>query len=809
MTPNWWGDESGPAHALNPSGTGDSVPDGVVYSPWLGIGTDASGAPGFQLASPMTWIAGPDVCGVTCIQAAIDDASDGDTVKAKTGVFPEHVIVNKSIVLTAGSNPIVDGGGSGDGITVTAPNATVSSFEVRNVTNGIVIAADDATISSNDIHDFTSAAVRGSSASGASVASNTIDGGHTASCVGGFWGIIVASVSGTIDGNTVSGIGSGLPVVGSGCQEGRAIEADGSGTLQITNNDVSQYQKSGIIVNGTVASTISGNTTTGEGATDKIAQNGITVTSSGTTSISGNHTSGHRYTPESNVSCGILTYGATATVSGNDSTDDEVGICAVGGSGSSVTGNTVTHHRQQGIYIDSVSGITVDSNMIDGQAGGTTASAGTDPDTDTRYYGVFAVDSTGTISNNTITGITHGVASGIQSGVGIKLSARNGTSADMTISSNNITDVQKNAMVITNQYGGTSVNANIHDNTVDGNGAITYIAQNGIQVSGGATASIANNHVSGYDYTGTQPAAAVGILLFGAGTTSVTGNIVHDNMEGMYAYDTDNVVATGNTFSTTRDTAIVVWLASNGTYTSNTITGMSGSTGMYFYDASSSNDVTASSFTANDYGIIVDDSGPGAPLDNHFHQNSISGNATYGFLQYGTLVGPVIDAENNWWGACSGPSGAGPGTGDAVSTNVDFSPFTHGACDTDGDLLTDDSETLVYGTDYLNPDTDGDGCNDGREVLLTNHLLGGDRDPLDFWDFFDVTGDKQIDLSDTLDVLSYFGDPGLPNTPGDLRDRAILNPAKPWRTSDSDDGVDITDALNSLASFGDSCAGSP
>ncbi len=32
---NWWGDVSGPTHWSNPGGTGDSVSDGVVFSPWL------------------------------------------------------------------------------------------------------------------------------------------------------------------------------------------------------------------------------------------------------------------------------------------------------------------------------------------------------------------------------------------------------------------------------------------------------------------------------------------------------------------------------------------------------------------------------------------------------------------------------------------------------------------------------------------------------------------------------------------------------------------------------------------------------
>ena len=134
--------------------------------------------------------------------------------------------------------------------------------------------------------------------------------------------------------------------------------------------------------------------------------------------------------------------------------------------------------------------------------------------------------------------------------------------------------------------------------------------------------------------------------------------------------------------------------------------------------------------------------------------------------------------------------------------------------DTDGDTLLDGAEVrngtdpAVANPDAANPDDDGDGCVDARE-LGPDPLIGGQRNPLNKWDFFDVTGDHFIDLSDALDVLSFFGDPGLADTPGNLRDRDVLDPGQPWLTSEGSDGVDLTDAINSLASFGDDCSGPP
>jgi hypothetical protein len=60
-------------------------------------------------------------------------------------------------------------------------------------------------------------------------------------------------------------------------------------------------------------------------------------------------------------------------------------------------------------------------------------------------------------------------------------------------------------------------------------------------------------------------------------------------------------------------------------------------------------------------------------------------------------------------------------------------------------------------------DTDGDGCADAREGG-SNELLGGRRDPLNPWDFFDATGDSKHRLDDVLAVMArYFADDGEAN----------------------------------------------
>jgi hypothetical protein len=58
--------------------------------------------------------------------------------------------------------------------------------------------------------------------------------------------------------------------------------------------------------------------------------------------------------------------------------------------------------------------------------------------------------------------------------------------------------------------------------------------------------------------------------------------------------------------------------------------------------------------------------------------------------------------------------------------------------DSDSDGIDDAEEVNVYGTDPYNPDTDGDGCTEGQE-LGPDKTLGGQRNPLNYRDFYDIT----------------------------------------------------------------------
>jgi YVTN family beta-propeller protein len=123
----------------------------------------------------------------------------------------------------------------------------------------------------------------------------------------------------------------------------------------------------------------------------------------------------------------------------------------------------------------------------------------------------------------------------------------------------------------------------------------------------------------------------------------------------------------------------------------------------------------------------------------------------------------------------------GDGLVDAVESNTGVFVDTRNTgtdpndADTDHDLLSDGAEVLIYHSNPLIVDTDGDGCGDGEE-LGPIKALGGQRDPLNPYDFYDITNvtfvvgakDKVVWVAD-LSMLSSWGNiraGGPPNLDG-------------------------------------------
>jgi Tol biopolymer transport system component len=116
--------------------------------------------------------------------------------------------------------------------------------------------------------------------------------------------------------------------------------------------------------------------------------------------------------------------------------------------------------------------------------------------------------------------------------------------------------------------------------------------------------------------------------------------------------------------------------------------------------------------------------------------------------------------------------------------------------DSDGDTLVDGLELFEVGTDPLDPETNGtpdaekdpdtDGCTTGQEIG-DDETMGGLRNPVDFYDFYDVQGggggpkDKVIDLpNDILGVVFRYAPSGTEPAYDVNFDRGPSAGPNPW-----------------------------
>jgi len=137
-----------------------------------------------------------------------------------------------------------------------------------------------------------------------------------------------------------------------------------------------------------------------------------------------------------------------------------------------------------------------------------------------NYFGVVIDGLSADVTDSTIHVIGESPLSGAQHGNAIVY--LNGASG--TGSGNTVSDYQKNGITASGE--GTSVS--ILDNVVTGEGPVTYIAQNGIQVSYGARATVKGNTVSGNDYT-PKAWVACGVLYYQAAGVKASNNDLFDN----------------------------------------------------------------------------------------------------------------------------------------------------------------------------------------------------------------------------------------------------------------------------------------
>ena len=200
---------------------------------------------------------------------------------------------------------------------------------------------------------------------------------------------------------------------------------------------------------------------------------------------------------------------------------------------------------------------------------------------------------------------------------------------------------------------------------------IASSTNHGISVRGSFNA-ITNNQISGSGAAYPAFNEPSGIEVVGSG--DIGGNVISGNTIRNSAFAgikvgnrVDGTTISGNLVDGTRNGG-----ANGGASGANA----GGAAILITTNGASNTTITGNQLGPNTgYGILQAASG-GASTGTVAHQNAITGNALGGVVNRDS---PVLDARNNWWGAASGPSGDGPGSGDPVFGNVLFDPFAASA----------------------------------------------------------------------------------------------------------------------------------
>ncbi|QRK10755.1 right-handed parallel beta-helix repeat-containing protein [Archangium violaceum] len=164
-----------------------------------------------------------------------------------------------------------------------------------------------------------------------------------------------------------------------------------------------------------------------------------------------------------------------------------------------------------------------------------------------RLRGILIEGASGEVADSRLGGLSRGDGkSGCQEGFGIEVRNDDASrgSFQVDVLRNHVSGYQKVGILATG-----AVDVTIDGNTVDGGGAVDYIARNGIQIGNGARARVTKNKVSGNAYTDTRITVGSGVLVrVDEGKPLVTGLVIEgntfiDNDVGIYlAQDVGNPI---------------------------------------------------------------------------------------------------------------------------------------------------------------------------------------------------------------------------------------------------------------------------
>jgi hypothetical protein len=337
----------------------------------------------------------------------------------------------------------------------------------------------------------------------------------------------------------------------------------------------------------------------------------------------------------------------------------------------------------------SVSGVTFKGFTVDGDNPGLTSGVsynGADVDAEFGIYGPETANPDEVVSNNVVKNIGEialwitsngqGGAKNANSqissnkvdncfgafGQGIRI----GEDAWVSVLDNVVTRVRV-GITIENYSGNTTT----HPASVIGNNNVTAfrigIRHNLHYVYTAPGFTISNNTVNSYVQSVRPPA----VTAIESPVTAYQGIRVESIQQTVFVTVSDNKL-TGNRAALmaagyTRDEGLQLTNASN---TSPNIrfnlNNVSDFIRGAYNDTPAVPDFECNNFTGNTTGIYLSSNATGGLIA---HNNNINGNG-FGLQNDGPAN---VNAQSNWWGAANGPGPVGPGSGDRVSTNVNFS----------------------------------------------------------------------------------------------------------------------------------------
>jgi hypothetical protein len=316
-----------------------------------------------------------------------------------------------------------------------------------------------------------------------------------------------------------------------------------------------------------------------------------------------------------------------------------------------------------------------------------------------RFIGVAFYNAGGSLSDAEVLNIIDTPFSGAQHGVGVYSYNSTGGPYDIAMSNVLVDDFQKTGVALS----GDGLTVDLDNVTTVGQGATAVTAQNGIQISYGASGTIDTASISDVAYTGGSW-TATGLLAYAAGILDATDVDIDGCQTSVYYIDSDGSFNGGSVTNPLGDALYA--------YVSPPILNMGGpnlmahpfgegddggggrSTMMFSMDGSSFTgsdlvdswgptawaegdlqfDMDNCDVSHWDFGVAIYEDGgtaSGMARGNDFHDN----------LSYGVWSNSVspYDARENYWNDPTGPyhPTANPGgLGDVVSDNVLFEPWT-------------------------------------------------------------------------------------------------------------------------------------